>query len=153
MLYFLRHEVRVPGGSPIKIGYTEDAERLAGRMRHYQTAVPWKICGLATCNGGRALESRLHKAFKGSRIQGTREWFAPVPELTTLIQWLRDNPGADPRDIEAMADACVEVVAPPKRKHKTVREVRRNAFRRQIEDGLIKVYRDNPALDSGDEVQ
>ncbi len=59
---------------PIKIGYTQDTERLHGRLKSLQSGNPTTLHIRATFDGGGPVsERKLHKALGGYRMRG--EWF------------------------------------------------------------------------------
>ena len=71
-------------GGPIKIGYSSDPRVRAGDL---QTAHHEQLRLLCTTPGDMALEAKLHKRFKRSRIRG--EWFRPSWFLRQYIEALR----------------------------------------------------------------
>lgn len=77
VIYFIRSP------SAIKIGMAKDAQR---RLMVLQTSHPETLELVATCPGGRALETEYHTRFAEHRVRG--EWFAPVPELLAEIERL-----------------------------------------------------------------
>lgn len=75
MIYFVRNR-----DGFIKIGLAKDVPtRLAG----LQTASPTELELLATMEGDREMERRLHEMFDSERVQG--EWFEPASNLTRFI--------------------------------------------------------------------
>jgi hypothetical protein len=68
------------GGGNIKIGHTEDIER---RFRHIGSWSPVPLEIVASFDGSKLQEQKLHKRFASSRLHG--EWFSPTPELLAVI--------------------------------------------------------------------
>lgn len=81
VVYFMRRE------GLIKIGVTTDIAKRAkavskgSSMADGMTIGPVEV--LATTPGDAEFESRLHRQFGASRVQG--EWFRPTPKLLSLI--------------------------------------------------------------------
>jgi len=76
-VYFIQGEY----GGPIKIGIANDIQ---SRLASHQTGSPviLRIVGISS-NGGKKLESKLHKQFADIRLHG--EWFEATPELLSYI--------------------------------------------------------------------
>lgn len=72
--------IRAKKSGMVKIGVALDP---AERLRDLQTAAHEPLELLATIEGGRELEQRLHRTFAASRSSG--EWFHPTAELTAAI--------------------------------------------------------------------
>lgn len=85
VIYFIRSP------SAIKIGMAKDARR---RLMVLQTSHPEHLKLVATCPGGRELESQYHSRFAEHRVRG--EWFAPAPDLLAEIDRLNPAPGGSP---------------------------------------------------------
>lgn len=77
-VYFIR------AGAMVKIGWSDD---VAHRLRELQIASPEKLELLATCPGGRALESFFHVAFSRYRAHG--EWFHHCDRVSRCVFHLR----------------------------------------------------------------
>src|SRR5262245_47298256 len=75
-VYFIRSGT----AGPIKIGVADDPRE---RVVKLQIGNPEELTLLAYMPGGTALEARLHRRFRRSRIRG--EWFHPTPALHVLI--------------------------------------------------------------------
>lgn len=108
MIYFVRNR-----DCFIKIGLAKDVKtRLAG----LQTASPTELELLATMEGDRDRERRLHEMFESSRVQG--EWFEPEPPLTrfiiSLMKPVNDIPFAYLASMEPklwlLADECAAIL-------------------------------------------
>jgi hypothetical protein len=69
---------------PVKIGSAVD---LSGRLSVLATAMPWQPVLLASFNGDRTDESKLHAKFSQFRMRG--EWFRRVPEITDFAASVR----------------------------------------------------------------
>lgn len=80
-VYFVQSVV----GGRVKIGIAEDPEV---RLRAMQTGSPFELRILATSEGGRSVESALHKKFAASRSHG--EWFEPCDELMEFIRSIQE---------------------------------------------------------------
>lgn len=65
---------------PIKIGVARDVQQRIGSL---QTANHEKLSLIATVDGGRDTEEKLHRHFAGHRLQG--EWFKPAADLLKFI--------------------------------------------------------------------
>ena len=81
VIYF----IRAPGA--VKIGMAKDANR---RLTVLQTSHPDNLELVATCEGGRALETEYHQRFADHRIRG--EWFSPHPDILSEITRLNAPP-------------------------------------------------------------
>lgn len=83
VIYFIR------ASAAVKIGMAKDAHR---RLMVLQTSHPETLTLVATCPGGRVLESEYHARFAEHRLRG--EWFAPHPDILAEIERLASNPAA-----------------------------------------------------------
>jgi len=77
MIYFIQSGK----AGPIKIGFT--ANDVNERLSALQAATPEKLQILMTKEGGKRLESQLHKKFDSLNIR--REWFQPGEILVEFI--------------------------------------------------------------------
>jgi hypothetical protein len=87
MIYFA--EMVGHDDSPIKIGETEKLSR--ARMKMLQTGNPYILDVIVTMPGDRKTERELHQRFKDWRCPGGKEWYFPNPELSALIQGLKEK--------------------------------------------------------------
>lgn len=76
VIYFVQAET-----GPIKIGSTS---YLASRMVTLRGQSPVALTLLATMEGDRTAEFRLHARFAAHRLHG--EWFAPHPDILAEIE-------------------------------------------------------------------
>jgi hypothetical protein len=77
VIYFIRSPIAV------KIGMAKSAQR---RLTVLQTSHPEPLELVATCEGGRALETEYHRRFAAHRLRG--EWFSPHPDILAEIERL-----------------------------------------------------------------
>lgn len=91
LIYFIQSEK----DGPIKIGYTK-AQSVEHRISELQTAHPYKLICLATCDGSMFIERLLHQKFEQYQLLG--EWFEPCEELLELI---KNIDKFDPRTLQA----------------------------------------------------
>ncbi len=77
MIYFIQAGL----SGPIKVGTSEGRKM---RPVEVMTACPYPAYLLATIEGGRPLEYRMHKALVGYRSNG--EWFRPLGPVLRLVQ-------------------------------------------------------------------
>lgn len=83
MIYFVQDHAK----TGIKIGIATDPLR---RLFNLQTAHPYPLLPLGSCQGDAALERTLHKEFSEDRLLG--EWFRPSERLLARIEALcRDH--------------------------------------------------------------
>jgi hypothetical protein len=82
MIYFVTSHDD-PNGL-VKIGYTKGDVEV--RLAALQTGSPVRLAVLATVDGGRQEELRLHECFARSRAHG--EWFWPSQEIRDFIHGL-----------------------------------------------------------------
>ena len=78
VIYFIRSP------SAVKIGMAKNAQR---RLTVLQTSHPEPLELVATCQGGRELETEYHRRFADCRIRG--EWFSPAPDILAEIERLK----------------------------------------------------------------
>jgi hypothetical protein len=78
VIYFIQDTHR----GYIKIGFTDGVDAQS-RLRALQTGNSTQLAVLASMEGGRADEKRLHEKFAGDRESG--EWFRPSPALVQFI--------------------------------------------------------------------
>lgn len=76
MIYFLQDSK----SNAIKIGYAASPEQRAATL---QTGNAAELVLLASCEGDRTHESKLHREFAAHRIAG--EWFHPAPPLLRML--------------------------------------------------------------------
>jgi hypothetical protein len=74
MIYFLQSGI----DGPIKIGTTAGKSR----VKELQTYCPYPARLIATIDGGRSIERRIHLALRGDRSNG--EWFKPTNQVVRL---------------------------------------------------------------------
>ena len=142
MVYFLRYATE---GCPIKIGYTEDEDRLRRRMRAYNTHAPWPVEGLAVAeHGGRATERELHKLLAYYNVRG--EWFKPTIPVLQVVAFVKANPEASAQAIVEAAMSAVDVAhdqpepSPLRRMTRTARKQRIiDRIRQEVEDGTLTI--------------
>ena len=79
MLYFLQ-EIEPP--HRIKIGFSLNP---AKRIAVWSASLPQRLQVLKIIPGDREDESWLHVHWKEFRVEGTREWYYPFPELLDYI--------------------------------------------------------------------
>ena len=79
--------IRAGEDGPIKIGYT--GGEIGKRLRALQCVSPLRLTLLATCEGSKKTEKRLHCEFRRYRLWG--EWFRAAAELLELAQRVRDG--------------------------------------------------------------
>lgn len=98
MIYFIRD------GKHVKIGYTQDQDRLVRRLSALQAGNPRELAVIALLrSGGPRTERSLHDAFRPWWIGG--EWFELAPPIERTIARVRT--GDLPADVVAYADATV----------------------------------------------
>lgn len=76
----------------IKIGYSSNVEK---RFAVLSATLPQKIKLLKTMEGQREDEAFFHELLKPFRVQGTREWYYPSPEVLDTLDcdWILDSAG------------------------------------------------------------
>jgi len=84
MIYFLTSDVT---GDRVKIGYTSRDPSERAKEFGLDATV------LATMEGGRQDEKRLHHRYRRWRV-GRSEWFVMCPEISQLIRDLQGEPSA-----------------------------------------------------------
>lgn len=72
---------------PIKIGYSTSSVK--DRLATLQTAHHEKLNLLATMEGARPLEQKIHSQFQSHRLEG--EWFHPDPGILNFIDDIKKN--------------------------------------------------------------
>lgn len=87
MIYFIQGK----DGTPIKVGYTADRERLLRRIASIQTGYPYLLRAVATIDAGpRSLERQIHEILSPDRLSG--EWFEANPRAATLAKCIMAFP-------------------------------------------------------------
>jgi hypothetical protein len=84
MIYFLQSGAN----GPIKIGTSRTSEQ---RVRDLKTSCPYPANLLATVEGGRSLERRIHSALRQHRTNG--EWFRPSVHTLCVVQAAKAGSG------------------------------------------------------------
>ena len=80
MIYFIQ-ETEFP--NRIKVGYSKDA---AKRIAVLGSILPQKIKILRVTEGDRGDEQAIHLGLKPFRVEGTKEWYQPFPEVLEFIE-------------------------------------------------------------------
>lgn len=151
--HFMLYVIQSGGESaPVKIGYTQDAARLRGRLKSLQCGNPETLRVLVTVDGaGPQSERALHRALGRHRIRN--EWYTFAPPLRALvaaidadprlnlIAWARETAAAEARA------AAREAHGPRRRGARLRRKSRRAAeaaVERQLAAGMQVRYEDAP---------
>jgi Meiotically up-regulated gene 113 len=83
---------------PVKIGSALD---LTARLSGLATAFPYQPVLLASFNGDRTDEAKLHARFADSRLRG--EWFRRTPELMEFAASIRKFESLQPLEVPRLA--------------------------------------------------
>jgi hypothetical protein len=83
---------------PVKIGSATD---LSGRLSNLATALPWPPVLLASFNGDRTDETKLHARFSKFRMRG--EWFRRATEITDFAASVRKFETLQPMQSDRLA--------------------------------------------------
>jgi hypothetical protein len=143
MLYFIRY--RTLDFCPIKVGFAEDRERLAGRMRAMESAAPYPIEALATLSKcGQATEKYLHHLLDEDCTNGG--WFYPSGEVKAVVAVAQANPDASHAEFVKLVEQKLGIIPDPnegKRRsspfgRRVTRERRRQQMDQQVKDKILK---------------
>ena len=139
MLYVLK-----AGSVAVKIGYAQDALRVAKRVRTLQTGnhLPLKVVGVVDGVGPRT-EHLVHKLLADERTTGGREWFRADGTHTASLVRRISREGFELSEWIAEREAALKADAP---KRVTARARRRRAakaaYELALDAGMVIRYKD-----------